>query len=343
MTQKHIWLNLGGLIVLIGMIGLFYWTSTGTRAVPAMTESLKNKDSKVRVAAAQMLADIGPAAKAAVPNLLEQALHDPVEYAGTTAAGALKTIDLAAARQVMTAYLPALNDGDVQARRKACAMLESLGPVAKPAVPALSVALSDVDARIRMHAVGAIGSIGIPATMVIPALTKALHDPSHAVRHRALSQFAFSISLTESVLPHLKELTEDRDLSVAILAKSTLNSPHRQAKDRTSVYVTALQMDIKIADITAALMKDALHKLAQLGPEAAGTVPAVIPVLKDARPLHRYLAAEVLGAIGPGARDAVPALTAALQDEDAVVRESVAEALRAITTAYTSPKTTAPK
>lgn len=53
MTQKHIWLNLGGLIALIGLLGLFYWTSTGARAVPALTESLKDKDSKVRIAAAQ--------------------------------------------------------------------------------------------------------------------------------------------------------------------------------------------------------------------------------------------------------------------------------------------------
>lgn len=336
MTRNHIWLNLGGLIALIGLLGLFYWTSTGARAVPALTESLKNKDSKVRVAAAQMLADIGPAAKAAVPNLLEQALHDPVLYAGTTASGALRTIDLAAARQVMTAYLPALNDGDVQVRRKACAMLESLGPAAKPAVPALSNMLNDTDERVRTYAVGAIGSIGIPATLVIPALAKALHDPSHAVRHRALSQFAFSIPLTETMVPHLQELTEDRDLSVAILAKSTLNSPHRQAKDRASVYVTTLQMGRSANDY-------ALHKLAQLGPEAAGAVSAVIPVLKDERPLHRYLAAEVLGAIGPGAKDAVPALTAALQDEDAIVRESVAGALRTIGTADASPKTTAPK
>ncbi len=54
-----------------------------------MTEALKDPDSKVRIAALQMLADIGPAAKPAVPNLLEQALHDPIEYVGTTAAGAL--------------------------------------------------------------------------------------------------------------------------------------------------------------------------------------------------------------------------------------------------------------
>jgi len=214
-------------------------------------------------------------------------------------------------------------------------MMGSLGPVAKPAVPALVAALDDTSETVRMVAVGALGEIGIPATLVIPALVKALRDPAQTVRHRAVSQFAFSIPPSDAVVPHLKQLLEDKDRSVASLAKSALNSPHRQAKDRTAVYVTMLQMG-SANDYT-------LRQLAQFGPEAAGTVPAVIPVLKHERPLNRYLAAEVLGAIGPGAREAVPALTAALQDEDAIVRESTAEALRAIGTTDAPPVTAAPK
>ncbi len=341
MTQRQIWLNLGGLIVLIGLLTGWYWQSTGARAVPALVDSLMNKDAKVRIAAAQALAEIGPDAKPAVPGLLNQALHDPVLYAGTTAAGALRKIDLVAARQVMTAYLPALNDDDVQTRRNACVMLEGLGPVAKPAVPALSNALSDTNETVRMHAAGALGEIGIPAALVIPALAKALHDPAQMVRHRALAQFAFSIPPTEAVVPHLKQLVEDKDRSIATLAQAALNSPHRQAKDRTAVHVTMLQVG-SANDYT-------LRQLAQFGPEAAGTVPAVIPVLKHERPLYRYLAAEVLGAIGPGAKDAVPALIAALHDIDPVVQGSAADALDAIGTpeargaAETYRKTAAPK
>lgn len=324
MTQKQIWLHLGGLIVLIGLLGLFYWQSTGARAVPALTDSLKDKDSKVRVAAAQMLAEIGHAAKPAVALLLNQALYDPVQYASTEAARALKTIDLAAARQVVTSFMVALEDGDIQTRRQACAVLGSLGPVAKPAVPDLIDALSDADDGVRMYAVGALGEVGIPATQVIPALAKALHDPSQAVRHRAVSQFAFAIPTTDAVVPYLQPLLEDKDRGIATLARSAMNSPHRQAKDRTAVYVTMLRM--------GSVNDYALRQLAQFGPEAAGTVPAVIPVLKDERSLYRYLAAEVLGAIGPGAKDAVPALIAVLHDSDPIVRISAVDALDAIGT-----------
>lgn len=335
MTQKQIWLNLGGLVILIGLLGLFYWHSTGERAVPALTESLTDTDPAVRVAAAQALAEIGPAAQPAVPDLLNQALHDPVLYTSTTAAGALVKIDLSAARRVMTAYLPALRDPDVQKRREACAILGSLGSVAKPAVPALSAALDDEQETVRMHAVGALGEIGIPAALVIPALVRALHDKAPQVRHRALTQFAFSIPPTESIMPHLKEMAEDKNPNIAGLAKVALNSPHRQAKDRTAVYVTMLQMG-NANEYT-------LRQLAQLGPKVAGTVPAVIPLLRHSHPLYRYLAAETLAAIGPGAKEAVPALTAALQDGDAIVRESAAEALLAISPADATERTTTQK
>ena len=324
MTPRQIGLHLGGLIVLIGLLGGWYWQSTGARAVPALTDALKSDDVRVRVAAAQALAAIGPDAKPAITRLLNQALYDPVEYAGTEAARALRTIDLVAARQVMTNALLTLKESDVQTRRRACTTLGSLGPVAKPAVFDLIDASSDGDDMVRMHAAGALGEIGIPATLVIPALAKALHDPAQTVRHQALAQFAFSIPPTEAAVPDLKQLVEDKDRSIATLAQAALNSPHRQAKDRTAVYVTMLQM--------GSINDYALRQLAQFGPEAAGTVPVVIPVLKHERPLYRYLAAEVLGAIGPGAREAVPALTAALQDPDTVVRDSVADALDAIGT-----------
>ena len=83
MTPRQIGLHLGGLIVLIALLAAWYWQSTGARAVPALTESLRSDDAKVRIAAAQTLAEIGPDAKAAVPDLLNQALHDPVLYAAT--------------------------------------------------------------------------------------------------------------------------------------------------------------------------------------------------------------------------------------------------------------------
>jgi HEAT repeat protein len=59
-------------------------------------------------------------------------------------------------------------------------------------------------------------------------------------------------------------------------------------------------------------------------------LPAIVAVLNDPRPLHRYLAIETLAAIGPGAASSVPALRERLNDEEALVRAAAADAIAAI-------------
>jgi HEAT repeat protein len=322
MTKRQIAAHLGGLIVLIGLLTFWYWSYTGARAVPGLTVSLTDEQPKVRVAAAQALGQIGPASRPAVPALLNQALHDPIEYAAGQAALALKTIDLAAARQVMTAYLPALEEQDVNLRRNACSVLANLGPVAKPAVPALTHALSDSDEIVRARVVSALGEIGIPAKDVVPALATALHDTSPQVRHAAATKFAFSMAPSADAIPALTEASKSSDMNVAFLAKTALGRVKGEAKNKVSVLIIILKQGSS---------KDyAMHQLAEMGPSAVEAVPDLIPSLKDDRALHRYLAAEALQAMGPQAREATPALIVVLQDDDPVVRDSAAEALEAI-------------
>jgi hypothetical protein len=146
LTPREITLHLLGLVLFLGLLGLWYWLSTGARAVPTWIEMLQDDDPSTRIVAAEQLGQVGPAAKAALPQLLAQATRDGSQHANTTAATALKSIDLTAARQVMTHFIPRLQDQDAQQRRTACAVLGSLGPVAKPAVPALLAVAHDPDA-----------------------------------------------------------------------------------------------------------------------------------------------------------------------------------------------------
>ena len=44
MTNRHIWLNLGGLGLMIALLGLVYWLNTGARAVPEWVEMLRTDD-----------------------------------------------------------------------------------------------------------------------------------------------------------------------------------------------------------------------------------------------------------------------------------------------------------
>lgn len=59
----------------------------------------------------------------------------------------------------------------------------------------------------------------------------------------------------------------------------------------------------------------AIRALGAYGREAAGTVPAILPFLKDSDPRVRWFAAEALANIGPDARAAVPSLIEALQSD----------------------------
>jgi HEAT repeat protein len=311
MTQKQIGLNLAALVALIVLLAGWYWQSTGARAVPALTGSLADERAKVRVMAATALAEIGPAASAAAPALLDQALRDSNLNASATAAGALAKIDLTAARQVMSASLPQLASGDADARRRACEVIASLGPVARPAVPRLVEASKDPDEVVRGRAVAALGSIGLPAAQVVPALIAALGDPAPGVRYTAVLQFSFA-QVPEAAIPALTTRLGDEEKSVAGLAERALAAARQGQMANVPVLAMMLRMGSS-RDYT-------LLQLAKLGPRAAGAVPALVPILREPRALDRYLAAEALGAIGPAAAAARPA---------AVVRASAARAREA--------------
>src|SRR5205085_9102425 len=128
------WLDLAGLGALMMLLGPTYWLHTGPRAVPALIEQLHDQDATARILAAQWLAKLGPDAKDALPALVDVALHDPNQDTSEAAGTAVRVLDLQAAREVVAGYLPTLWDPDPAARRKACVVLGSLGPVAKPAV-----------------------------------------------------------------------------------------------------------------------------------------------------------------------------------------------------------------
>ncbi len=255
-------------------------------------------------------------------------MRDGSQHANTTAAAALKSIDLTAARTVMTHFIARLQDPAVQQRRTACAVLGSLGPVAKPAVTSLLAVTRDPDELVRRNALTSLASIGIPSAPIAAALIAGLHAPSSLVRHSAVAQFAFTTPVPQEAEEPLKALLADQDRAIAGLARSALDKPkpddvsHLQSLGRMVEQSTARDY--------------ALHQLAQLGPSAGHTLGAVVPMLQDERPLIRYLAAETLGAMGPGAKEALPSLKQQLHDPDSVVRASIADAVATIESGITT-------
>ena len=322
LPPREIKLHLLGLVLFLGLLGLWYWLSTGARAMPTWIEMLQDDDPSTRIVAAEQLGQVGPAAQAALPQLLAQATGDGSQHANTTAATALKSIDLTAARQVMTHFIPRLQDQDAQQRRTACAVLGSLGPVAKPAVPALLALVHDLDELVRRNALMALASIGIPSPPIVAALLEGLRDSSSLVRQTAVTQFAFTVPLTQPVIAALTTLMNDPDRSMATLARSALD----KARPDDAAQLESLGMMVQ----HSGARDYALHQLAQLGPAAGDALLPVLPLLQDDRPFVRYLAVEAIGAMGPAAKQALQALQQRREDSDPVVREAVADAIAGI-------------
>lgn len=324
LTPREITLHLAGLVLLLGLLGLWYWLSTGPRVVPTLMEMLKDDDPSTRIVAAEQLGQIGPAARAAIPQLLSQAIQDGNQHANTTAAAALKWIDLGASRHVMTHFMTRLQDSDLQQRRTACAVLGSLGPVAKPAVPALLTAAHDTDALVRRNALTALASIGIPPGMVSTALLAGLRDSSSLVRQTAVAQFAFTAPVSEDAAAALTPLLNDQDNSIATLARTALEKP----KSGDAAHIESLGM--MLGHSTA---RDyALHQLAQLGPAAGEALTPILPLLDDDHPLIRYLAVETLAGMGQGATQALLALKQR-HDSDPIIQAAITDAVAALESA----------
>ena len=320
MTNKQIWLNIGGLGLLIALLGLVYWLNTGARAVPGLIEDLQSGDLQAQMLAAEGLKEIGQAAQPAVPALVTVATSDSNASLSGAAAGALPPINLIAARQVMTAWVPKLHDPEAHMRGYAASTIGTLGPVAKPAAPALVKLLSDEDIAVRERATRALGSIGLPIDVVMSGLLQALRDPEWTVRYAAVTQFSFSGFSSPESLAVLRDLTKDSNQTVAGLAQSAVATAERLIQ--ASVYSLMLSQGMN--------RTYTLHQLAKLGPRAADAVSGIAAVLTTGKPLERYLAASALEGIGPAAQESTPALQRALHDTDPIVREAVTAALQSI-------------
>jgi len=320
MSIRQIWFNLGGLLVLMAVLALVYWQHTGERAVPELIEALQGRDLQTQMLAAQGLRQIGQPAQAAIPRLYELATVPGGHSLHIEAAAALPPIDLSAARKVMIAWLPKLQDPDPQVRRDAAGVLGALGPVAKPAVHSLLGISNDPNTIVRDRVVRALAAIALPPDLVMRGLLQALQDPEWTVRYAAVTAFSFGAVSSAESLALLRTLTQDNNQMVARLAQSAVAAAEHPIP--VSVHLFSLDQG---EDRTHPLVQ-----LAKLGRSAAEAVPKLTSLLTSRRPLERYLAASALKCIGPAASEAVPMLQRSLQDPDPIVREAVAEALQGI-------------
>jgi HEAT repeat protein len=285
-------------------------------------EQLTRPQPEVRLRAVAALAELGPAAKAAVPIL----------------AGTLR------------------KDKDLQVRRAAAVALGQVGPDAAAAVPALTEALADADYDLVSHAARALGHVGPKARAAVPALTRALRSRHTTVCYAAAGALGGIGPQAREAGPELRPLLTS---VVPYIAASAAESLWRIDRDPEAIRELIKQVRERTPINDGCWAAEALGNL---GPDAAAAVPALREALKvrgsllptraavalwrigkhkdgiavmtarlrDGNSTVRSHAATALGLIGPAAKAAVPALTEALKDTGPWVAPSAAEALERI-------------
>jgi HEAT repeat protein len=119
------------------------------KAVPALLTALKKeKDRDNRRCMIYALADIGPAAKEALPDLLEL-LEKGDRSMRQTSASAVQAIVTTRNAETVPALVKALKDEDAEVREKVALALLNIGPNAEAAIPALEEACKDNNADVR--------------------------------------------------------------------------------------------------------------------------------------------------------------------------------------------------
>jgi HEAT repeat protein len=159
---------------------------TAKKAVLALRHAMKDRDHRIRAAAAEALGAMELEAADAVPELLE-GLRDKKQLVHDKAANALVLMTVAgvpgllekvrraenrdrwlappaqggqgAQRDPIPQLFKDLSDKDPQVRSKAALTLGEMGPKAQPALRALTKALTDDDVRVRFSAAMALARI----------------------------------------------------------------------------------------------------------------------------------------------------------------------------------------
>jgi HEAT repeat protein len=199
-------------------------------AVPRLIELLNSDPSMgVRGESANALSKIGPDAEAAVPSLIAFLNNKDGGYERTYAASALGWIGRYPEQAVPALINAIQHDEEPVVRQLAARSIGEFGANARPAIPVLIEAIKDGDKDMREAA--AYGLRTIPATASdVPALTALMGDDINSAREAAAKSIGGAGSEAIGAIPTLQKLLKDQDDSVREAATASLRAIDPNAK-----------------------------------------------------------------------------------------------------------------
>jgi HEAT repeat protein len=266
--------------------------------VAALIKQLKDISPAVRNKAARALENLDPAAKDAVPVLIE----------------ALKLKDEVSVATVLP----------VAAR--------ALGRLGSAAVPALTEALEVKDGRLQAYAAMALKQIGPDAKPAVPALVEVIKkykEPAQSAKLQAIAALGKIGAGAKEAVPVLIDVTKEKPPTSAarLAAVTALGQIGPEAKTAVPTLIELLgEEEIKAGPIRL----EAARALGLIGSAAGEEAISALVALLENKKLgpSRIVAINALGQIGPPAKNALAALKKA--GEDAELKTAATKAIEKI-------------
>jgi HEAT repeat protein len=275
-----------------------------------------------RQSAVGLLGRLGPAAREAVPDLVDL-LKGGDQNLRMQALHALSGIG-SGAGEAVPALVEVLRDPNPSMRQQAAFTLLRIGPAARRAGPALLRALDDKEPNVRQTVLSCLSSVRPDAKLVVPRLIELAKEDHTYVRGQLLTILGSYGKEAAAAVPMLSDELKRGQPGNRVAAAYALRmiDPGRARKEAVPVLRELLGSPVRLTAAGALLYldpgnKDALAVFAQ--------------ALDDPNYVNRGNAAEMIGSAGPAARDLAPALRKLLKDSSAHVRAVAAGALWRVT------------
>jgi HEAT repeat protein len=309
---------------------------SGATVVPHLLTALKRpeNDKEVRRYIVVALGRYGTDAKGAVSALVEALQDTEIQDNNSlarTAARALDEIGPAAAAAV-PALLQCIKSDDLLLRSLAIEALGGIGTAHPDVLPMLRRLLQEKEPSWYPYAAArALGRIGSVAKDVVPDLLALLSKVDVKSPDNSYSELLTALAridpTAKGVVPAMTAILKNKEAKPELRQRvvNTLAKMGPAAKEA----VPALIEELRAASKPASVYPDiVLRALRAIGAEA---VPGLTDLaLNDQDNTVRRYAIEVLGEIGPPAKAAVPALRQCLDSPDRLISSSAAVALKRI-------------
>lgn len=287
----------------------------GPDAVDPLLDMLRNAASPARGFVQTALATIGPDGIAKIAP----ALADKDIFVRRTAYAAIAAFG-PAARPALPQLIDGLKETDQTLRHSAIRIIGQIGPEAANAVPGLLeiVKNSTQPESTRALAAHALALIGSGAKPALDDLSKLLKDSSPAVRFRAAEAMVRAGGSRADAVPAMLDLLRHGKSVSAVSVAEALSA-------LLAVEVTPSEVARALSESLRAQAETGFRQQVALGLQQWPTSTAFLPILellaKDKDSMVRYHAACALARFSENAKDAATALAQTLTEVTALWRD----------------------